>query len=34
MNYFDAIDYLKEMSSILAFQSKNSIENFLASKSK
>ena len=34
MNYFDSIDYLKEMSSILAFQSKNNIENFLASKSK
>mgnify|MGYP001774087734 CR=1 FL=1 len=34
MNYFDSIDYLKEMSSILAFQAKNNIENFLNSKSK
>lgn len=34
MNYFDSIDYLKEMSSILAFQAKNNIENFLASKTK
>ncbi|MGC8733547.1 MAG: enoyl-CoA hydratase/isomerase family protein [bacterium] len=34
MNYFDSIDYLKEMSSILAFQAKSNIENFLASKTK
>ena len=34
MNYFDSIDYLKEMSSNLAFQAKNNIENFLNSKSK
>ncbi len=34
MNYFEALDYLKEMSSILAFQAKNNIENFLSSKPK
>ena len=34
MDYFQALEYLKEISAILAFQAKDNIENFLKSKTK